>query len=320
MEDYVEMPDELFGPNAETLLVLGNGFDLNLGYKTAYSDFCSPDNDLPYDGGGFPFIRNAYDFHDLGNFILRKTGIEKWYDLENILAEYGELRKDSYQGIVSSVQLRNDEADYNMLVNALRMYLENQDYSNPLKNSVAARVLKAAYSGLVAAKVYSFNYTDLAQIGAALGIEGCNAIHIHGNLQGKDIILGVGDYAHLPKGLSFMYKTDNVEYKNTQFLNDLKNCKRIVIFGLSLSQVDYPYFEDLFKILANGESDKYVRIITHDDAARRDILFNLRGMNSGMIKLKNYCNIDVIRTKDNVDEDKVIELLSVLNPAWEIDV
>lgn len=312
------LPDELFGPCADTLVVLGNGFDLDLEYKTSYKNFFY--SDLQSGQGGFPFVKGGYDYSDLGKLLLHKTSIEKWYDLENILAEYGEVRSKNNPGdIVTKEQIQNDEKDYENLVSSLSMYLKSLDYTAPKKDSVAARVLNAACSGIVQAKIYSFNYTDLSQIGAALGIDVCNAIHVHGSLKDDDIILGVGDYANLPRSLSFMYKTDNVKYKNTQFLNDLKNCKRIVIFGLSLSQVDYPYFEDLFKILANGESDKYVRIITHDDAARQDILFNLRGMNSGMIKLKNYCNIDVIRTENNVDEDKVQELLSVLNPSWEID-
>ena len=136
----------------------------------------------------------------------------------------------------------------------------------------------------------------------------------------NDIILGVGDYSSLPRSLSFMYKTDNVSYRKTRLMEDLQKCNNLVIFGLSLSPVDYPYFQDMFSSLAGGEDRKYIRIITYDDNSREDILYNLRGMNQGMIKLTNYSDIDVIRTKGNVDEVKVQELIQHLTRQHEYGI
>lgn len=292
------------------IFVIGNGFDINLGYPTKYKDFVG--NDKHDNHTFFPFVKGGCDFHELGDYILRATNIEKWYDLEDILANYGSKEEYLFNKNFVPGTEENDRQDFKRLVDGLNEYLSSLDLSQPIKTSVAARILKSIpYSGLYFPTFYSFNYTDLETIGLSLGVDIVSPYYIHGNLKNQ-IILGVGDYANLRDSTDFMYKSFQDPYRSSSLLVDLKACDTLIIFGLSLSQVDYPYFKDFFSKVSSGnvENRPFIRIITLDDSSKRDILRNLRQMNNGMIGLRNYSDFDIIRTKDNADEDKVIDLIN----------
>lgn len=283
-----------------TLLILGNGFDINLGFPTSYKDFFKSEQ--------FPFVRNDQTCHSLGRFVFDKGVQNKWYDLENLLAVYGNTYQyRTYNG---------DKDDYKRLILGLAAYLETVDFSKPKTDSVAARILKAADDPLLPPAVYTFNYSSFETISSALGLNNYSCYHVHGSLKNHDIVLGVGEYVNLEPSLSFLYKTSSIYYNSNGILNSFNDYVNIIIFGLSLSQVDYPYFEDFFKDVAArkyiGLDKKYIRIITYDENSRLDILNNLRGMNSGLIKL-GYSDFDIIRVKDNIDELKVQEVVEKLN-------
>lgn len=325
--------------DSSSLLILGNGFDLDLGYPTGYKDFVQNTNSP--DNGSFPFLQKNKDYHNLGKFILKCTNVDKWYDLENILAEYGkpipkrstdlylygfsfswilEWLYDWKNNLLDNHQnIDKDYLDYERLVKSLVLYLKSIDLSNPNKSSVAAKLLKSLSVQLLRPQIYTFNYTDLSVIGRALGVDDIYFEHIHGNLKDDNIILGVGDYATLRHSYDFLYKTSNYNYHSTNLFDALDTSENIFIFGLSLSQVDYPYFEDFFRNIAQGKYSKvkkYVRIFTYDDSSRSDILRNLRKMNQGMIKLNGYADFDIIRTKNNVDKVKVKNIIDKLSSKW----
>lgn len=318
------------------LLILGNGFDLNLGFPTSYIDFVNNHNEQ--DNGAFPFAKGEGRCSKLGKFIQSATTIKRWYDLENILAEYGKQENPydfdvglngfwlNFGRLVFDAKKikrkkkiieanKADKEDYYKLINSLTLYLKSIDLSHPNADSVAARLLKALFGGPGdPPAIYSFNYTDLSVIGQGLKLNISPDIvnHVHGSLNNSDIILGVGDYAELRDEVDYMYKTFSEKYHSSQLFQALDTCDTILIFGLALSQVDYPYFADFFKRLASGEvkeTKKIVRIFTYDDASRAEILRNLRRMNKSMINLVNYCDFDIVRTKDNVDEQKVSVIL-----------
>lgn len=64
----------------KVVLILGNGFDLDLGLKTTYKDFWESD-DCPKDYPA-PLIRHL---NDVWGDNLESV---RWYDLENQLYEY----------------------------------------------------------------------------------------------------------------------------------------------------------------------------------------------------------------------------------------
>ncbi|MBR7022655.1 MAG: hypothetical protein IKI09_04185 [Bacteroidales bacterium] len=59
--------------NSRTLLILGNGFDLDLGWKTTYADF---------------YRTKRFEFNEIaGNKYVSNATYEKWCDLEKYLRD-----------------------------------------------------------------------------------------------------------------------------------------------------------------------------------------------------------------------------------------
>ena len=319
------------------LLILGNGFDLNLGFKTGYEDFVTNTSD----NGQFPFNTVTEETSKLGRFIHKCTSINNWYDLENILAEFGKTKPvlhhrqilKWYYNLFRGTNLHTEQYyvktdkhsynDYNLLIDSLTKYLRSVDIKNPKRDSVAARLMKELFHlQMITPTIFTFNYTDLKDICSSLLYTSIDPpIYVHGSLAEDNIILGVGDYADLRPTANYLYKTSSAKYRSTNLAEALEIANEIYIFGLSLSQVDYPYFEDFFRDIASRKSvsqKKYIRIFTFDSTSRLSILFNLRKMNEGMIKLEQYADIDIIRTKDDVDEDKFIEVLRRLKQTQSL--
>ena len=304
------VPD-LFPNEGNTLFIFGNGLDIDLGYPTKYKDY--------FESDFFPFVHNDHTCHALGHYVYERGVQEKWYDLENLLAEYG-----ASVGDMNDDDVAGDKDDYKKLIQGLAAYLNSIDYKEPRIDSVAANILRAADDHLLPPTVYTFNYTDFEVTANALGIGFSDAHHIHGSLKNNDIVLGVGEYVKLGPKASYLHKTSSLGYNSDGILNAFASYTNIIIFGLSLSQVDYPYFEDFFKDVASREYmedyKKYIRIFTYNEKSRLDILDNLRGMNSGLIKLRGYSDFDIIRTENDIDDVKVQEVISHLSVRAEVDV
>lgn len=112
------------------IIILGNGFDLDLGLKTRYSDFVkSPQwkqlmDENPHSKGN--------DF--LLGYLDNKYELERWIDIERSLLEYA-TNKTAINRMTSASR---DSADFPKLRQALSAYLkEQQEQFAPTTNSVA---------------------------------------------------------------------------------------------------------------------------------------------------------------------------------------
>lgn len=302
----MDIPD--FDKN-NALLVIGNGFDLDLGLKTSYRDFVS--NELCEGEGRFPFVRGGRNGM-LGKYIFQETAnINKWFDLENILAEFG-----SQNSILSSEEIGSIREDYQSLKHALQQYLKSIDVSASNYESSACKIIKAlACFTIMPPEVYTFNYTNFSKICESLNVCGFGREnYVHGSLD-DDIVFGVGDSFSLSRDLSFLYKTNNPAYQSSHLQNAFETSDVVMIFGLSLSEIDYTYFEDFFRHVSEGKSvkRKYIRIFTCDEISKRDIMYNLRQMNKGLIKLFSYSDFDIVMTKESSDQKKMGEVIEFLS-------
>ena len=101
------------------LLIIGNGFDLNLGRKSRYSDFRS--------SRYWPFT--SLDRNGLGYYIesFAKTN-SNWFDIEELLRVYGEFDSKEYKKTKSSlkpISLNQDELDFRFLNKRMSKYIES---------------------------------------------------------------------------------------------------------------------------------------------------------------------------------------------------
>lgn len=304
------------------LFITGNGFDLNLGRKTRYSDFRSsrywPFTSLDHNGLGY-YIEN---------FAKKNSN---WFDIEELLRAYGELDSKEYKKTDSSlkpISLNQDQLDFLFLNKRMSKYIESINLTPINTDSAAAKILNAVLRNGTY-KIYSFNYSSLKDIARLSGFKHhFEHEHIHGLAANKSAILGVDDETDLREGYDFLYKTFSRHYKSHPIQYDLMEANEIILFGLSLGRIDYPYFQDFFRLLCDSEhkdreNSKKVTIITYDDFSRRQILRQLREMN---YRRTNYLfalnDVDFICTsvkepKTNLKKiDSLINHLSVTQSSF----
>lgn len=177
------------------LLIVGNGFDMDLGLKTSYKSFV--------ESRYWPCQHRLhtkeeiekYDGTDCLHDILHEnTATKSWYDLEAILAEYA----TSLCGYTPNCDLSNlkqqaedDRIIYDKLLTSLSSYLSEVQKSDLNERSVASLVLNVLMDSAYDVKIFSFNYTDINAFAKRLRIkEKLDVTYMHGNLN-DGIILGI---------------------------------------------------------------------------------------------------------------------------------
>lgn len=310
------------------LLIVGNGFDMDLGLKTSYKSFVESRH--------WPCQRRihtieeieAYDGTDCLHDILHEnTATNSWYDLEAILAEYAtSLCGYTPNGDLSNIKQRaeDDRIIYDKLLTSLTSYLSEAQKSELINNSVAAIVLNVLMNSAYDVKIFSFNYTDISAFASNLGIkEKLDVTYMHGNLK-DGIILGIEsnlDYCPLYR---YMCKEYSHNYQSRFLSNELHDAKHVVIFGHSLSAIDYHYFQRFFSEQSRegmkNEDKKNITIFTYDETSAWDIRDQLRNMNNKRLDLLYGQNVfDIIRTDGN-DSDKISHFcraISKLNSPYK---
>lgn len=298
---------------SKVTVVLGNGFDLDLGLKTRYSDFARSkywnelmDNNL-----------HSSDSTRLIGYLKQKYSVEKWIDIEDALLQYARIKlKDND---ISHAQ--EDKIDYLALCGSLKEYLrEQQDKFDPSKNSVATFFLRRLADRSSQSRLYTFNYTQLNVLAEKYGLEMKDAEHIHGTLaEGEDIILGIETRDSIPEEYAFLFKTQNRYYHHSNILKDLKERDEYVFFGHSLNGMDYIYFETLFVGLAHsGLTTPRLTIITKDITAENQFKNFLRKMNIALQSLFSnshpvFILTDEVYKQDNNELNKVNSLFRRLD-------
>jgi hypothetical protein len=262
------------------VFVIGNGFDLDLGFKTRYRNFASC-------GQFWPFRPNDIG---LAGFLFRKAETERWLDIERCLLDYAKP-KPRVRTINDSdrMPVEADKDAFEKLTRHLNDYIKRIPYETRIKtDSIAAKVLDAVSKngGFL---TYSFNYTDLGEIADRLHINRVEYTHIHGAVNDESIILGIDAINDVLDGYDFLYKVYDPRYRSNRLRHDLEEAEEIVIFGHSLGEVDYSYFQTFFRSLCREENKatdrKTVTIFTYDDSSRLSILRQLREMNDKKVQL-----------------------------------
>lgn len=289
------------------ILILGNGFDMDLGLKASYRDFMNNSQYWPFD--------SMKDISPLGE-MLREIKEQNWYDIEQALLKFAKTYAQSYHPFDHNPKVFIDcRCDYELLVNSLREYLENQQDNCEIKtDSVAFKILKSLLNDTFLDVIYSFNYTDLNKMIARTSLQhpfNVPVVNVHGKLNDETLILGVNEKEDLSyPQFQFLYKTFNRSYQSNNLRYDILTAQEVIIFGHSLSEVDYSYFEDFFFSLCQRDEDKVVKrkvtIFTYDETSELQIKRWLRSMNQVQIELLyGYNDFQFICTKYANDKDSV---------------
>lgn len=270
------------------VLIIGNGFDICLGWKTSYKDFLDSD---------FSPLHYGNASCNMEEYLNEKAYNDRWYDLECILREYASAARGAEE-----TQPR-DKIFFDKLRDSLSSFIRHQAQSKIDINSLSVQVLREIIHNGYYKSIYSFNYTDLYDIAERAEIyTRFDYRHVHGCVANNSIILGVDDSSELRKGYSYLRKVFSEYYKSNPIRYDLQECDEVTFFGHSLGDMDYPYFKDFFftqSNCANRNDKKRITIFTKDNASRLQILEQLREMNGGQTeRLQNDNDFSLIMTEN----------------------
>lgn len=291
----------------ERILIIGNGFDLDLGMKTSYKDFFNS-RFWSYHNRKYDYSANNYAYPQaLSDALLIEKEESKWFDIEAAMGRYACHKRHSEGGYLHPNHIekaQDDKVQYEKITSDLKSYLiETQKKSTLKKESVAAQVFKAILHNGYFDRIFSFNYTDLKAIAKTLGERSDFwYTHMHGSLD-TEIILGIESRMEFDYLYRFMCKEYNPNYQSRLLIRHLNEAEEVVIFGHSLGSIDYHYFKSFFQkqsadILSKEES-KRITIFTYDEESQMDICDQLRNMNDRKLDSLYGNNIlQIFRTKD----------------------
>ena len=294
---------------AELALIIGNGFDIDLGLPSKYSDFAdSPEfHDLA--------CRMRYMYHEeerqysLVLQIQQASFNSNWFDIEEEIHKYVVDHPCLDENIIRLVR---DE--FNALKKALTAYLNRITSKFTAGEKKLSTILydRLRECPLTVTEIY-FNYTNPQQyMKLPLKPELFNGgqhwfTYVHGSLRDNDIVLGcdLQPDEQVNRQLSFMYKYNMLKQANHVAKNILE-AKEIIFFGHSINEMDFCYFREFFKSAsAAPEPIRHLTIITYDEESERSIKDNIQ--NQGISVSDLYSNLrtfDFIHTKNVYAEKK----------------
>lgn len=273
----------------DTLLIVGNGFDLSMGFKTSYGDFMQS----PF----YPKNNSTLCLH-LWKKYRENMG---WIDIENELSEYSKL--------LSSFELETDQdkskwgvdtfrKEYEELKSSLKSYLQEETRREFVlkNNNPAVSVINNLPDD---SKIISFNYTRIIErmTWERFCTSKSNLLHIHGSLAAyDDIVFGVEDSAKLSKEHVFLYKAYSQSLKAREFSLWLNSAGRIIFYGYSLGDTDRQYFEKFFqKLCSENSSNVNLVFYYYGQSSYDNLIWQLQMLTKHKLtQLQTYNQIEFI--------------------------
>ena len=287
---------------AKRLLIIGNGFDIDLGLKTRYSDFA---NSRIWE----KLMENTSCLdNDLLVALMNAKEKEAWFDIEKTMNDYVRAIKPAY---LTTSLVDTDKSSFVKVAEALSKYLKDEQKARTLEtNHYASQVLRLV-NEVGGFEYYTFNYTSLSGIANSCGItiDTSRITHVHGSLENDSIILGVltAPTNQIHEQYSFMYKDNSRFYKSNNMYEDFDKADDIIFFGHSINGMDFPYFKEFF-IRQSGMDEEYKRkhitIFTYDDDSNQQIRNSIRNAQVDLTQLFRRNDIEIIQTKQLYDKDR----------------
>ena len=293
-------------------LILGNGFDLDLGLKTSYRDFLDSDEWKELCQQTTSSKKNS-----LITYIDEEHNINNWCDLEEIIKKYAqETKKKKFSRDLA--EKIHDE--YDLLTSYLMRYLTNcVIHPQNLKEKSFAKTFLNQYIDLsihdlsISSPTYTFNYTPIDKIPDFFDLKYIPSFKtVHGSIIEKNAILGFecDDFDSIPPELSFMLKANSPYYKSNLLNEDLHKSLNIYIYGHSLNLIDKDYFTRFFSDCLSDKIRRNIYIITYNKDSDVSIRNNIRKMGINLSLLYQCVDMKILHINEisnNDDEKKLSE-------------
>lgn len=274
------------------IYVIGNGFDIDLGWRTSYKDFY--ESKLT---GWKVHFRPGEDC--LPVYLIEHAG-ENWYDLERTIYDYC-LSKS--KGDLDEDLMSKDYQDYMAIKGQLERFVKERSGEPVVVESKAYEILKSyieksSHTNLpsdMRPELISFNYTPLEKVAKQINPKAdFKYIPIHGTLEKNNCIFGFHD-DHNIKGLyRDIQKSMDDNYNPGTIMPMLMDAGSITFFGLSMGFIDAVYYCDVLKRISqpgdfNTRKKLDIEFITRDNQSMKDIKKNLQdiGINIQALSTNN---------------------------------
>ena len=261
---------------ADVALIVGNGFDIDMGLPSRYSDF----------------IRS-----------------KEWNDAVNGFNIY--LQQKDYQNhsLIAQLQMASTNSQWFDIDYLKRITANFTANNSKLSTALHYRMRECP---LTVTEIY-FNYTYPHQyIKLPIQQEIFNGAQhwvtfVHGSLKDNDIVLGcdLQEGEQVNRQLSFMYKYNQLNKAN-HIARNILEAKEIIFFGHSVNEMDFCYFREFFKVAsASPKPIRHLTIITYDENSERDIKDNIRNQGISVSDLySNLWTFDFLHASKLYQEDK----------------
>jgi hypothetical protein len=273
MTDTIKQPSRL--------LIIGNGFDLNLGLDTSYSHFLKSTcfNDLQ--------LQNNI----IADSLSQQFKVNNWIDIEK------------HFKILSKHYTSDLEKDFYTLCTNLENYLGQIDYANLNLNSKAYHLINDTIGRNY--KILDFNYTKstkllLRQLGVSTEQINKRHVKVHGSIEDKNIIFGVEDKAEIKPEHIFFKKSFNKNFKPIKLMDEVDQFTELHIFGHSLGETDHTYFDSFFHPYSEnvylGQLKK-IFLYHYGDTGYKELMIQIDKLtNHRLTKFKQNTDFNIIDT------------------------
>ncbi|MGL4367237.1 MAG: AbiH family protein [Brevinemataceae bacterium] len=244
----------------KTVILIGNGYDVALGYKTSYKDFV--------ESKYFDEIRSS----SLCQRILKTTKIQNWIDLELEILEYAKELSSNFNHLYVPILKK----EYNELCDKLTDYLKfgaNISSSSDSIIKALQNIWWKEFGNNNSDKpiIICFNYTHHCNNGFS---NWCDVKYVHGTINLNKIVLGVDEisYKSIHPELSFILKSGADDLNVSGISDIILNADKFIIFGCSLGESDHWYYDKIFK----NKKGKHYEVYYYKDDEKEKIINRIR--------------------------------------------
>jgi len=251
------------------ILIIGNGFDLNLRLPTSYQDFIASDI----------FNNLLAENNQLCLYLKNQSELNNWIDIENELKEY------SYN-VYKEPDRKVFRQEYQKLCSSLCEYLNDLDISKMDETSKAYKYITTVgeYKNLL---IINFNYTSSIEYIAIQNNLNPQIVNVHGSATNNKIVFGVEDNARINANDVFLKKSTCLWNPILNIDSILSNENTIVFLGYSLGETDHHYFKEFFQKLSHvnhlDKTKKNITISYYEEDGKYNILKQIDALTSNRI-------------------------------------
>lgn len=228
--------------NYDTVIFIGNGFDIACGYKTSYSDFVNSDY------GKRLMRENNYIFQH----IKEQYELKNWVDVEVEIGNYSNIITKKY-GAEHDIVAKAFYNDYIKLSADLSYYLYAET-KKPCQNITNIDSIYGMVEGITSPTyVINFNYTQICKDVFNKCKDKISIRNIHGallqhtNYEIAPIVLGVDELFKLNNANhKFLIKSRSNYFNMSGIDAIIQNASKYIFYGTSLGSTDEVFLSDVF--------------------------------------------------------------------------